>query len=82
MEFAIQIGCAVRKLQWQGLIVRRRAANRCSDVEISQNHSIVAIARERLAGKSDLVQNGIHEIAGGVTGKWTACAIRTVCSRS
>src|SRR5690349_19212287 len=64
LHFAVKIGRAIPKFLRKRFVLGWRAANCCRDVEIAQHETIVAIGCERLTGKTDFMQHGIHEVAG------------------
>ncbi len=54
--------------------------DRRGDVEILQLKAVTALRRVGLIGKSRLVQNRIHEFAGGIAGERASGAVRAVGS--
>lgn len=73
-----EVGCAVADLLRRGLISWRSAANDGADPRIAQAESVVAVDCPRFGGKAELVQDGVHEVAGAVSGEGAAGAVGSV----
>lgn len=71
--------CAVANLQRKRLVAGRGAANDGGNPRVAKLETIFTGEACRLAGKAQLVQDGIHESTGAVACKWPPC---TVCSMS
>ncbi len=78
VHFAIEIRRAIGQFLRQRLVVGRRAADRGGDVEVLQFESVRAVRGRRLIGESGLVQDRIHEFAGGIAGERTSGAVGAV----
>lgn len=63
------------------LVLWRRTPRGRGDVAIDQSQTILAISRNRLIGKTGLVQSAKQPIAAAVAGKHAARAIAAVCRR-
>jgi len=79
IHFAIEIRRAVGQFLRQRLVVGRRTARGCGDIEIPQFEAICAVNGRGLVGKPRLEQNRIHEFARSIASKRTPRAIRSVC---
>ena len=78
LDFVGEMAGAVANLLWLGLVSGRGAANDRGDPGVAQFEAVVARGTCGLAGESQLVKNGIHEVAGPVTGEWAAGAVGSV----
>jgi len=72
------VGCAVAHLLRGRLVAGRGAADDRGDPGVAELEPVVAGDACGLAGKSEFVQDGIHEITGAVAGKGAARAVRPV----
>jgi hypothetical protein len=73
------VSSAIANLLRGGLIAGRRAADDRGDPGVAELEAIVVGDARGLTGKSQLVQDRIHEIARAIAGKGPPC---TVCSMS
>src|ERR1035438_5809107 len=80
-QFAIQILRTVCQLVGERLVIRRSAADRSRDVAVVEFESVVTMIGVGLRSKSNLVQDGIHELARGISRKWPPRAVGTVSAR-
>ena len=70
-----EVGAAVANLLRERLVAGRGAADDGSDPRVTELEAVVAGDSAGLAGKPEFVEDRIHEVAGAVTGKWTASAV-------
>ncbi len=73
---------AVADLLRGGLVAGRGAADDGGDPGVAQLEAIVSGDAFGLVGEAELVQDGVHEVAGAVAGEGTAGAVGTVGSGS
>ena len=78
IHFTIEIRRAVGQLLRQWFVVRWRTTRSRRDVEIGQLKAVTTLRGRGLVGKSRLVQDGIHEFAGGIARKRSSGAVRAV----
>src|SRR6185369_9048909 len=69
VHLAVEIRRAVGQLLRKRLVIGWGTADRGGDVEIPQLKAILAIGSVGLIREPRLIQNWIHEFAGGVTGE-------------
>lgn len=72
----------VANLLWVGLVAGRRTADYGSDPRMMELEAILAREACGLAGKTQIVENGIHEGAGAVAGEGATGTVGSVCTRS
>jgi hypothetical protein len=73
-----QVGRAVANLLGVGLVAGRGAANDGGDPGVTELQAIFAGDGAGFAGEAELVQDGIHEVAGAVAGEGTAGSVGSV----
>jgi hypothetical protein len=73
---------AVADLRGERLVARRGAAYYRGDPSMAKPQTIVAADGVRFGGKTKVVQDGIHEVAGSVAGEGATGAVGTVCTGS
>ena len=71
---------AVAEFLRRGFVARRSAANDRGDPGVAQFETVIAGDRARLAGEAEVVEDGIHEVAGTIACEGSACAISAVGS--
>jgi hypothetical protein len=76
-----QMGGAVADFLRKGFIAGRCATDRGGNPGMPKFETVVAGNGAWLAGEAQVMQDWIHEVAGSVAGKHTACAIRSVGAR-
>lgn len=81
-NFRGEVRGAVADLLRGGLIAGRSAADNGGDPGVAQLQAIVARCPSRLIGKASLVQDGVHEVAGTISGKRSTGAVGSVGSWS
>jgi hypothetical protein len=81
-DFRGQVHSAVANLLGCGLVAGRGTANDGGDPRVTQAQAIVAGDGAIFRGEAELMQYGIHEIAGAVAREGAAGAIRTMRSGS
>jgi len=70
-----EMGAAVANLLRERLITGWGAADDGSYPRVTELEAVVTSDSAGLAGKSELMEDRIHEVAGAVTGEWTASAV-------
>jgi hypothetical protein len=75
-----QMRRAVADLLGGGLVAGRGAADDGADPGLAQLEAVVAGDGAGFAGEAELVQDGIHEVAGAVAGEGAAGAVGSVGS--
>jgi hypothetical protein len=73
---------AVAEFLRRGFVARRSAANDRGDPGVAQFETVIAGDRAPLAGEAEVVEDGIHEVAGAVSGEGTAGAVGSVSAGS
>jgi hypothetical protein len=73
-----EVGGAVANLLGMGLVAGRGAANDGGNPGVAELQAIFAGDGAGFGGEAELVQDGIHEVAGAVAGEGTAGAIGSV----
>ena len=69
---------AVADLLGEGLVTGRGAADDGGDPGVAKLEAVVAIGGAGLAGEAELVKDGVHEVAGAVSGEGAAGAVGAV----
>jgi len=77
-DFRGEVDAAVADLLGGGLIARGSAADDRGDPGMAQPKAVVARDGDRFGGESELVQDGVHEVAGAVAGEVAAGAVGAV----
>ena len=77
-----EVGGAVANLLGVGLVAGRGAANDRCDPGVAKFQAIFAGDGAGFGGEAELVQDGVHEVAGAVAGEGTAGAVGSVGSGS
>ncbi len=72
---------AVADLLGEGLVAGRGTADDGGDPGVAELEAVVAVDGARFAGEAELVEDGIHEVAGAVAGEGSAGAVGSVGSR-
>jgi hypothetical protein len=78
LDLISQVGAAVADLLRGGFVTGRGAADDGGDPGVAELESVFACDRAGFAGEAKFVQDGIHEVAGAVTGEGAAGAISSV----
>lgn len=78
LYFGGKMGGAVANLLRERLIAGRGAADDRGDPGMTEFEAVVAGDGARFAGEAELVQDGIHEVAGAVAGEGATGAIGSV----
>ena len=78
LDFAGEMDGAVANLLRLGLVAGRGAADDGGDPGVTKFEAVVAVDGAGLAGQTELVQDGVHEIARAVAGEGPAGAIGSV----
>jgi hypothetical protein len=73
---------AVANLRRQWLVTGWGAADHRGYPRVAKLQPIVTRDGTRFAGKTELMENGVHEVAGAVTGERAAGPVRSVSARS
>ena len=81
-DFGCEVNAAVADLLRGWLIAGRGAADDRADPELAELEAILAVDGDGFAGKAELVEHGIHEVAGAIAGEGAAGAVGSVGSRS
>ena len=79
-DLCAEVGGAVTNLLWGGLVAGWSATDDGANPELAELEAIVSADGDGLAGQPELVQDGIHEVAGAVAGEGAAGAVGTVGS--
>ena len=79
-DFGGEMGGAVADLLRRGLVAGRGAADDGADPELAELEAVVTMDGDGFAGEAELVQDGVHEVAGAVAGEGAAGAIGSVGS--
>lgn len=75
-----EVGGAVTDLLGERLVAGRRATDDRGDPGVTELEAVVAGDGERAVGKAEVVEDGVHEVAGAVAGEGTAGAVGTMCT--
>lgn len=78
LNFGGQMGGAVANLLGKGLVTGRGAADDGGDPGVAQLEAVVAGDGAGFAGEAELVQDGVHEVAGAVTGEGASGTVGSV----
>jgi hypothetical protein len=81
LDLSGQMGGAVANLLGEGLVAGRGAADDGGDPGVAQLEAVVAGDGAGFAGEAELVQDGVHEVAGAVAGEGAAGAVGSMGSR-
>jgi hypothetical protein len=81
LDFSGEMRGAVANLLRLWLVAWRGATDDGGDPGMAKFEAVVAVDGSRFAGQAELVQDGVHEVAGAVAGEGTACAVRSVGTR-
>ena len=81
LDFSGEMSTAVPNLLGEGLVAGRGAANDGGDPGMTELQAIFAGDGAGFAREAELVQDGIHEIAGAVSGEGAAGAVGSMCAR-
>ena len=77
-DFGGEMRRAVADLLGRGLVAGRGAADDRADPDLAQLEAVVAAGGGWFAGQAELVEDGVHEVAGAVAGKGAAGAVGSV----
>src|ERR1019366_1955698 len=77
-HFTVEILRTICQFGGQRLVVRGSTADGCSDVAVRQLEPVVKMVGVGLRGESDLVQDGIHEFARGISRERPPSAVGAV----
>lgn len=75
-----EVFAAVADLFGKRFVSGRSAADDGGDPGVAQVEAVFAVDRAGFAGKVELVEDRVHEVARAVSGKWATGAIGAVCS--
>ena len=78
LDFGGKVGGAVANLLGERLVAGRGAADDRGDPGVAEFEAVVAGDGAGFAGEAELVQDGIHEVAGAVAGEGAAGAVGSV----
>lgn len=81
LDLGGEVGGTVADLLRGGFVSGRRATDNGGDPGMAELEAVVAGGGGGLVGESHLMENGIHEIAGAITGEDAARAVGAVGSR-
>ncbi len=73
-----EVFAAVADLLGEGLVTGRCAANNRGDPGVPELEAVFAVDGARFVGEAEIVQDGIHEVAGAVACEGATCAIGTM----
>lgn len=74
-DFCSEVLAAVADLLWERFISGRSAADDGADPCVTKFEAIVACDGSGFAGEAEVVQDGVHEVAGSVSSEGAACAV-------
>lgn len=77
-ELGLEIRLAVRHLPSRGLVSRRSAADRCSDVRIPERKAVACVRREGLGGEAGAVKRSGEPLPAPVSREHPAGAVASV----
>ena len=77
-DFGGEMGGAVADFLRGGLVAGRGAADDGADPELAELEAVVAMEGDGFAGEAELVEDGVHEVAGAVAGEGAAGAVGSV----
>jgi hypothetical protein len=78
LDFGGEMLGAVAYLLGQGLVAGRGAADDGGDPGVAEAEAVVAGDGAGLGGEAKVVEDGVHEVAGAVSGEGTAGAVGTM----
>ncbi len=78
VQFPIKKSRTIGDLFGSGLVLRRGAADGGGDVGVGESESVVAVLARGLIGEARAVKDGVHEIAGGVSGEHATGSVGAV----
>jgi hypothetical protein len=81
LDFGGQVGSAIANLLGVGLVAGRGAADDGGDPCVAELEAVVAGDGAGLTGEAQLVEDGVHEVAGAVSGEGAAGAVGSVGAR-
>lgn len=81
LDLARQVRGTVADLLWRRFVAGRGAMDDRRDPHMAKLETVIAGNSFGLAGKAQLVQNGVHKVAGTVSGEGAASAVGPVGSR-
>jgi hypothetical protein len=73
-----EVGCAVANLLRERLVAGRGAADDGADPGVIKLEAVVAGDGAGFGGEAELVEDGIHEVAGAIAGEGSASAVGSV----
>jgi hypothetical protein len=73
-----EVGAAVANLLWERLVAGRGTTDDGGYPRVTELEAIVAGDSAGLAGKSEFVEDRIHEVAGAIAGEGAASAVGSV----
>ena len=72
---------AVADFLWGGFVAGRGAADDGADPEFAELEAVVAGDGFGFGGEAELVEDGVHEVAGAIAGKRSTCPVGSVGAR-
>jgi hypothetical protein len=75
LDLAGKVGGAVANLLGEGFVAGRGTTNDGGDPGVAELEAIVTVNGAGFAGEAELVEDGVHEVAGAVTGEGAAGAV-------
>ena len=69
-DFGGEVDAAVADFLGRGLVAGRGAADDGADPELAELEAVVAGDGFGFGGEAELVEDGVHEVAGAIAGKW------------
>ena len=81
-DFGSEMDAAVADLLGGGFVAGRGATDDGADPELAEFEAVVAADGGGLTGEAELVEDGVHEVAGAVAGEGAAGAVGAVGSGS
>jgi len=82
LDFLFDVSPARENLRWRGLVARRSAADRGSDIHIAKRKAVVLVNAVRLRCKSLFVKRLVEEVPRTVASEHAACSIPAMSGRS
>src|SRR5271165_3802950 len=80
-QLAVEIRGTIRQLGGKRLVVGWGATNRGSNVTVDHLETIVSVVGIGLGGESNLIKDGIHEFARGISRERASSTVGTVRTR-
>ncbi len=80
VDLAREVRGAVADFEGRGLVSRRCAADDGGNPGVAELEAVVAVRGVGLIGEAELVEDGVHEVAGAVAGEGAAGAVGAVRS--